>query len=74
MKTYIGCKIINAEPMTGEIFNQQENAGKSNFAGPGYKVIYPDGYVSRSPKKVFDGAYREVSRQERLIVHSTVSP
>jgi len=47
MKTYIGCKIINAEP--------QEKNGEQ-----GYKVVYPDGYVSWSPKSVFEGAYREI--------------
>ncbi len=26
----------------------------------GYKVIYPDGYVSWSPRLVFEAAYREI--------------
>jgi len=30
----------------------------------GYKVVYPDGYVSWSPKKVFEEAYREVNEEE----------
>lgn len=55
MKAYIGKKIIKAEP--------QEKDGK-----PGYKVVYPDGYVSWSPKKVFEEAYREISFDEALIV------
>ena len=33
MKNYIGVKIVKAEP--------QEKDGR-----PGYKVVYPDGYVS----------------------------
>ena len=40
MKNYIGVKIVKAEP--------QVKNGK-----PGYKVVYPDGYVSWSPKDVF---------------------
>ena len=55
MKVYIGTKIIKAEP--------QHKDGK-----PGYKVVYPDGYVSWSPKDVFEGAYREVSPQELAVL------
>lgn len=48
MKTYIGTKIIQAEPaMKGET--------------PGYFVKYPDGYTSWSPKAVFEEAYRSAS-------------
>lgn len=48
MKTYIGTKIIKAEPAA--------KGGKD-----GYKVVYPDGYESWSPKEVFEEAYREVT-------------
>lgn len=51
MKTYIGCKVIKAEP--------QGKDGKD-----GYKVVYPDGYVSWSPKDVFENAYRELLPEE----------
>lgn len=44
MKHYIGVKHIQAEPM--------EKDGKA-----GYKVVYPDGYESWSPKEVFEEAY-----------------
>ena len=27
---------------------------------PGYKVVYPDGYESWSPKDVFEEAYKEI--------------
>lgn len=47
MKTYIGVKVIKAEPM--------EKDGK-----PGYKVKYKDGYESWSPKEAFEEAYREL--------------
>ena len=51
-KAYIGAKIVQAEP-------------KKDIGGrEGYKVIYPDGYISWSPKGVFEQAYREVSRGE----------
>ncbi len=45
--------------------------GKSDEQGeenqPGYKVTYPDGYVSWSPKEVFETAYREVTVSERKL-------
>lgn len=51
MKNYIGAKIVKAEP--------QEKDGQ-----PGYKVKYPDGYVSWSPKDVFERAYRELGCED----------
>ena len=47
MKTYIGTKIIQAEP--------KESGGQH-----GYRVIYADGYESWSPKDVFEAAYVEM--------------
>ena len=49
MKKYIGIKQIEAEPM--------EKDGKE-----GYRVQYPDGYVSWSPKEAFEEAYSEVGK------------
>ena len=47
MRQYIGTKIVHAEPM--------EKNGRE-----GYKVVYsPDGYVSWSPKDVFEAVYRQ---------------
>lgn len=45
-KSYIGTKEILAW--------EQEKDGK-----PGYAVKYPDGYISWSPKDVFEAAYRK---------------
>ena len=63
METYIGTKIVQAEPAV--------NVGGKIITGPvvqvkdldatvreGYKVVYPDGYESWSPKEVFEEAYR----------------
>lgn len=47
MKKYIGFKMVEAEA--------QERDGQE-----GYKVVYPDGYVSWSPKDVFEKAYMQV--------------
>ena len=46
LQTYIGTKIIGAMP--------QQNNGAD-----GYMVSYEDGYVSWSPKDVFEKAYRK---------------
>lgn len=51
VKNYIGVKIVKAEPM--------EKEGK-----PGYRVKYPDGYESWSPKDTFEKAYRTLDCKE----------
>lgn len=52
MERYIGTKIIEAEPMSRSRGDKTED---------GYKVRYPDGYESWSPKGVFEEAYRKAS-------------
>lgn len=54
MEAYIGAKIIQAEP--------EERDGKA-----GYKVLYPDGYVSWSPKDVFEECYRKIGDAEKAL-------
>ena len=53
MKKYIGTKIIEAEPCKAWKDTKLHKAGED-----GYKVRYPDGYESWSPKGVFEEAYR----------------
>jgi len=60
MKTYIGCKIINAEPMSHNGFLYSQSKDSVDEDESGYKVVYPDGYESWSPKEVFESAYREI--------------
>ena len=66
-KLYIGCKIILASRLSECSFLKHEKG--ENVDGredrPGYKVKYPDGYVSWSPKNVFENAYREVTNSEK---------
>lgn len=52
MRQYIGAKIVMAEP--------QKNLNHPLDVEPedGYKIYYPDGYVSWCPKRVFEEAYR----------------
>ena len=50
---YIGTKIIDAEPGLAPT-----QMGDYPEGSEGYKVTYPDGYISWSPKEVFEEAYR----------------
>lgn len=65
MKQYIGTKMVQAEPVLkvqGEMYGIGEIALRHDEdATYGYRVVYPDGYVSWSPKEVFEGAYRETT-------------
>lgn len=56
-KAYVGTKIIRA-------YRNDRGDG----ASPGYTVIYPDGYVSWSPRDTFEACYREVSTAEKALV------
>lgn len=64
MDKYIGTKVIEAEPMTRGEFNRTKGVEipmeDPGFSEVGYMVIYPDGYVSWSPKAAFDHAYSKV--------------
>jgi len=59
---YIGVKIIVAYPLT--FTGAQERglirAGSGKVEEEGYEVIYDNGYISWSPKSVFEKAYRSI--------------
>lgn len=60
MRQYIGTKIIKAEPayrIDGKVYTLDKYPKAMNRE-EGYKVVYPDGYESWSPKDVFEEAYR----------------
>ena len=62
MKQYIGTKIIEAAPAVkkgGKVYDLTWPIPRSmEPEEPGYRVRYPDGYESWSPKDVFEEAYR----------------
>lgn len=68
MKTYIGAKIIQAEPMLHGVFLETKGIFGSHDYRPGYRVVYPDGYVSWSPQATFEEAYRLVSDSEKKLI------
>lgn len=73
MKTYIGVKLIQAEPLTLGAYNERRGWTIPPNEDPdraGYFVRYPDGYISWSPKEVFEEAYRPVSPGERSLVET----
>lgn len=69
MNMYIGTKMVQAEPATrGEAWARKSKLNEAEVARiieqmpeDGYRVRYPDGYESWSPKDVFDAAYRPVN-------------
>ena len=73
MKTYIGTKVINAEPMSKKSFDKkikgEHDDSSTDMAG--YMVIYEDGYKSWSPKETFERAYREVTPEEKALIGET---
>lgn len=54
MHKYIGTKVVKAYPCPA-----WKNAGGHKVGDEGYKVIYEDGYVSWSPKDVFEKHYKK---------------
>ena len=68
-KLYIGSKLIVGVPCDECSFlkNIKGQDVSNRETRPGYKVTYPDGYVSWSPKEVFETAYREVTPEERAL-------
>jgi len=67
MKKYLGVKLIEAEPISKEeMYKIGDSENGVIPKTPGYKVVYPDGYVSWSPKEVFEKAYMEVSPNPNL--------
>ena len=65
MKQYVGTKLVKAEPafmVNGKLvvvddFSQTIPAPRDAEVKAGYKVVYPDGYESWSPRDVFERAY-----------------
>ena len=79
MKTYRGTKVINAQPMTRleyNIFRGWSLPADENGADEGFLVEYTEGgkantptfkgYISWSPKDVFEKAYHEIEQPEKV--------
>jgi len=67
MKKYIGVKQVEAEPMTRGVYNQFRGwtiPVDENVNDEGYKIEYPDGYISWCPKEIFDGSHLALTDPE----------
>ena len=79
MNKYIGTKLIEAEKATlaeaqalktgacSTIEEAREKFGGSDDGNTGYAVKYPDGYISWSPKDVFEQSYMQVQDNPKLV-------
>ena len=71
MDTYIGTKIIQAEPAyrcDGMVYPKSGQYPRSMHMEDGYKVRYPDGYESWSPKDVFERSYNVCDEEQIAMV------
>ena len=59
MKKYQCHKIVEAEPENRMIPITEDGHTRASMAR-GYKVVYEDGYISWSPKDVFEAGYTEI--------------
>ena len=74
MDKYIGVKLVEAEPMTKRDFYEKvKGVDFDEDNQHGYKVVYPDGYVSWSPKNAFEKAYMQIIPNPRLKTDVSIS-
>lgn len=61
MKNYISVKMVKAEPC------KAWKDFKGHMTGDeGYKIYYPDGYVSWCPKDIFESQYLELEKENTI--------
>lgn len=75
MRKYIGVKMIEAQPMTRQEYNDYRGwslPADEDAEDQGYLVCYPDGYVSWSPMKQFKSAYLEIDSDGTKITSNMV--
>lgn len=63
MRKFIGTKMVEAEPCAA-----WKDMGNHKTGARGYKVRYPDGYESWSPKDAFERAYLPVEVDKNLTI------
>jgi hypothetical protein len=69
LKAYVGTKILLAEPMTETQYLESKGIDPTNreTQGAGYLVQYDNGYISWSPKDVFEIHYRLLTDTEKQV-------
>ncbi|MBQ8639491.1 MAG: hypothetical protein IJ468_10000, partial [Lachnospiraceae bacterium] len=77
MKKYIGTKLVEAEPMARDAYNRHRGwtlPDNERAKDEGYILRYPDGYISWSPKEVFESAYLQVDDNHDLPSGVSIGP
>lgn len=75
MKKYLGVKLIEAEPMKLGDYNTLRGWKIPENEDPereGYKIVYPNVYVSWSPKEVFETTYMHLENNNNTITQKDV--
>ena len=67
MKKYVAVKIVEAEQCKA-----WKQSGEYNIGDDGYKVKYPDGYLSWCPKDVFEKANTDIDNYSKEQIVSVV--
>jgi len=70
-KLYVSSKIVKAVPEAKPIKPDIDDGRECEYA-QGYKVVYPDGYVSWCPKDTFELYNREMPQAEERMVYWTI--
>lgn len=69
MRSYIGCKLVKAEQMNLGEYNNLKGWTIPNGENPnkeGYKVEIGDGYITWSPKEIFEVSHLKVDENKTL--------
>lgn len=69
MQKYIGSKLVEAKEMTRGEYNKYRGwkiPKNENPEEEGYFIQYPDGYLTWSPKNIFERAYLAVEDNKNL--------
>jgi hypothetical protein len=66
---YIGTILVRATPMNSDEFAKEQKQ-RLSYVGvaEGYKIVYEDGYISWSPRDVFERCYRPLTREETNMI------
>lgn len=77
MRKYIGSKVVEAEPLNRGAYNRYRGwtiPADENPEDEGYLIRYSDGYVSWSPKEVFENAYLAMDDNKDLPSGVSIGP
>lgn len=67
-KTYIGCSLVQAEPMTLGSYDAYRGCSTppTHHGQSGYLIVYPDGSESWSPSETFDNSHFHIENESSI--------